>query len=806
MRRLRPADAPVPTLRPDRPTMRLRLLHTSLLAAACVASATPATAQAPVRVTKNTSGDGSPLAARAAGVTIVRDQWGVAHVYGKSDADAVFGMIYAQAEDDFARVETNFINAMGRLAEVEGEAEIWRDLRMKLFIDPADMRAKYAASPAWLQQLMTAWADGLNYYLATHPQTKPRLITRFEPWMALTFSEGSIGGDIESVSLRGLEEFYGPRAAGGASSTTGSGTQREDEMAAERRRHEEPGGSNGFALSPQVTANGHAMLMINPHTSFYFRPEIHVVSEAGLNAYGAVTWGQFFVYQGFNDRLGWMHTSGGGDVIDEYLETVAERGRTPTYRYGTGDRPFRVRTIELPYRLPSGGMGRKVVTAYFAHQGPIVRTENGKWVAVRLMQEEVKALQQSYLRTKARSYAQFAQVMELRTNSSNNTVYADADGNIGYWHGNFIPRRDQSIDFTKPVDGSDPRTEWQGLHTMREIITLKNPASGFIYNSNDWPWQVAGTQGASPDPTRFPRYMNASGFQWRGPHAIRVLEGKTGFTLDGMIAAAYDSYLPAFDAFIPALVNDWEALPASDTLRAQLAEQVATLRGWDRRFGVQSVPTALAHYWGDELLTLTGAAARQAQAIHDSSTSPAASPASPPPRTEAVTRTGAVTGQARGIHEYMASPAAARARLVALARASAKLTADFGTWKTPWGEINRYQRLTGDIVQPNDDAKPSIPVPFGSATWGSLAAFGQTGARTTKRIYGNRGNSFVAAVEFGPRVRAKSILAGGVNGDPSSPYFTNQAERYARGEFKDVSYYREDVDQHAVRTYHPGAK
>jgi acyl-homoserine-lactone acylase len=515
------------------------------------------------------------------------------------------------------------------------------------------------------------------------------------------------------------------------------------------------------------------MLMINPHTSFYFRPEIHVVSEEGLNAYGAVTWGQFFVYQGFNDRLGWMHTSGGGDVIDEYLETVTERGGRATYKYGSGERPLRAKAIGLPFRRPDGTMGRRQVTAYFAHHGPIVRAEGGKWVAVRLMQEEVKALQQSYLRTKARTYADFARVMDLRTNSSNNTVYADADGNIAYWHGNFLPRRDTTIDFTGPVDGSDPRTEWKGLHAMREIITLKNPASGFLYNTNDWPWYAAGTKGGSPDSTRYPKYMNASGFQPRGPHALRVLEGKTGFTLDGLIAAAYDSYLPAFEPLVPALARDWEALPAADTLRAQLAEQVATLRGWDLRFGAQSVPTALAHYWGEELMARTAAAARQA---------------------------------GRNVYDYMATPEAGRARLEALARASARLTADFGTWKTPWGEINRFQRLTGDIAQPHDDAKPSIPVPFGSATWGSLAAYGQSGPRTTKRIYGNRGNSFVAAVEFGPRVRAKSVLAGGVSGDPSSPYFTNQAERYARGEFKDVPFHREDVEREKARSYRPGQR
>jgi acyl-homoserine-lactone acylase len=502
--------------------------------------------------------------ARAARVTIVRDTWGIPHVYGRSDADAVFGLVYAQAEDDFNRVELNFVNAMGRLAEIEGERELWRDLRMKLFVDPADMQAKYAASPAWLRQLMDAWADGLNYYLATHPAVRPKLITRFEPWMALTFSEGSIGGDIESVELGPLEQFYAarPAASGTPSSGTPSlgapspGAPAREPMPVQKAvpagtppgrdpAVAEPGGSNGFAIAPARTAAGHALLLINPHTSFYFRPEVHVVSEEGLNAYGAVTWGQFFVYQGFNDRLGWMHTSGGGDVIDEYLETVTERDGRFFYKYGDAERPLRARTITLPYRLPSGAMGRRTVTVYFSHHGPIVRSEGGRWVAVRLMQEEVKALQQSYLRTKARSYDEFARVMELRTNSSNNTVYADADGTIAYWHGNFMPVRDPRFDWTVPVDGSDPRTEWRGLHPVAETITLKNPASGWIQNTNNSPWRAAGP--SSPDSTRYPRYMVALPENPRGEHAVRVLDSTSAFTLDKLIAAAYDSYLTAFE-------------------------------------------------------------------------------------------------------------------------------------------------------------------------------------------------------------------------------------------------------------------
>jgi acyl-homoserine-lactone acylase len=474
---------------PTLPTHSLRPFHrlhqlltgatTSLLLAVCVLDAQPGPRGAP---------EVASWEAQAQRVTIYRDTWGIAHVYGTSDADAVFGMIYAQAEDDFPRIERTDVNALGRLAEIEGEREIWRDLRMKLFIDTLDMKRHYAESPAWLKTLMDAWAGGLNYYLHTHPNVQPQLLRRFEPWMALAFSEGSIGGDIESINLRALEAFYGPRS-GTRAGSTGSGfassasrggspsavtTETHNEHPAWR---DEPGGSNGFAIAPANTKNGHALLMINPHTSFYFRPEIHMASSEGLDAYGAVTWGQFFIYQGFNARVGWMHTSGGGDVIDEYRVAPIARGSGYAYRHGSSTRAVRAKRIVLPYTTASG-MASRTVTAYFTHHGPVVRGDSGQWIAVQLMQEPLKAIQQSYLRTKARDYASFREVMNLRTNSSNNTVYADADGTIAYFHGNFIPKRDTSIDFTDVVDGSDPRTDWQGLHALDDMIALKNPESG----------------------------------------------------------------------------------------------------------------------------------------------------------------------------------------------------------------------------------------------------------------------------------------------------------------------------------------
>jgi len=693
---------------------------------------------------------------QAENVTIIRDTWGIPHIYGRTDADAVFGMIYSQAEDDFNRVELNYLNAMGRLAEAEGEAELYRDLRMKLFIDPVEMKNLYEESPDWMKKLMDAWADGLNYYLYNNPQVTPRVITRFDPWMALTFSEGSIGGDIERVSLSGLEDLYGD----------GLGEQ---QMAIEPTGFpEEPRGSNGFAIAPSNSATGNALFWINPHTSFYFRAELQMVSEEGLNAYGAVTWGQFFVYQGFNERLGWMHTSTGSDFMDEYLETVIEKEDGYYYVYGDEERPLTEKQITLPYRTESG-MAEKEVTVYYSHHGPIVREEDGKWVSVKLMQEPIKALTQSYMRTKATDYESFYATMELLTNSSNNTVYADADGNIAYFHGNFIPRRDTRFDWRRPVDGSDPATEWQGLHTVDEIPHLLNPPNGWIQNTNNWPFSAAGAN--SPRQRDYPSYVSYSGENSRGLHAIRVLQNKTDFTPQTLIEAAYDSYLTGFENLIPSLLRAYDRTPGSNPLKAQLSEQIALLRDWDLRFSIESVPTSLAMFWGQELMGRVGADARRAGV---------------------------------SVYDYMATRTTTTQRLEALVAASDKLEADFGTWLTPWGQINRFQRITGDIVHPFDDDAPSIPVGFASSRWGSLASYGAAPRNGSRKWYGTSGNSFVAVVEFGERVSAKAITAGGQSGDPDSPHFDDQALRYSTGDLRDVWFYREDLEGHVEKEYHPG--
>jgi acyl-homoserine-lactone acylase len=704
----------------------------------------------------NTPADLQRWNAEAARVTITRDDWGIAHVSGPTDADAVFGMIYAQAEDDFPRIEANYLTSLGRTAEAEGEKAIWQDLRARLYVNDAKLRHEYARSPDWLKRLMNAWADGLNYYLATHPEVHPRAITHFEPWMALSFTEGSIGGDIERIDLDELKKFYtgqsAPRAALAESAVL------------------EPQGSNGIAIAPKLTAPGTgSLLLINPHTSFYFRSELQMKSAEGLDAYGAVTWGQFFIYQGFNPHAGWMHTSSGVDNVDEFAYEVRTPELGPRYRYGKEWRVMEQRPVTIRYRKPDGSFGERTFTTYYTHRGPIVRSENGKWVAFSMMDRPIEALQQSYLRTKATDLTSFMRVSDLKANSSNNTVYADDKGNIAVLTPQFMPRRDNRFDYTKLVDGSDPATDWQGLHPVSELPNTINPPTGWAFNSNDWLYSAAGPY--SPKPAAFPKYLDVAGENYRTVHATRLLTQPGQWSLDRLQATAYDSAQPSFEVLVPMLASAWHALAAKDPRRTRFASPISALDKWDKRWSITSVPNTVAQFWGEELTKMVVARKwnDHANAFR---------------------------------HMEALSPAD---KLEAFGKALDRLKRDFGGWQIPWGEVNRFQRIDPAIDPRFDDNAPSIPVGFTSNKWGSLASFGASQKPGTKKWYGTNGNSFVAVVQFGPkRVHARAVTAGGESGHPDSRHFNDEAQRYAAGNLREVYFYQDQLKGHVERTYRPG--
>jgi acyl-homoserine-lactone acylase len=454
--------------------------------------------------------------------------------------------------------------------------------------------------------------------------------------------------------------------------------------------------------------------------------------------------------------------------MDEFKETIVKEEGQLLYQYGEEMRKVDSSKVIIKYTTPEG-IKEKVFPTYRTHHGPITHAVDGQWTASAMMWEPTKALEQSYIRTKQTGYKGFRDMMDIRTNSSNNTVYADADGNIAYFHGNFVPKRDITFDYSEPVNGSDPKTDWQGLHTVDENILVFNPENGWIQNCNSTPYTSA--LEFSPKKEDYPYYMSKDQENFRGVHAIGLLKDKKDITLDGLITLAHDPYLPAFEALIPGLIS---ANNEYDDKNSKFLEPMAVLAEWDFKTSKESVAMTLAHYYGTRYYQ-EGKYPQGMTAMERVEYWGSKSP----------------NGEKQKIFEEVID----------------QLTADFGTWNIPWGEVNRYQRTTGDIRQQFDDSKSSIPIGFASGRWGALAAYG---ARYTtegaNKIYGTRGNSFVAAVEFGEKVKAKTILAGGQSGDPTSTHFNDQIQPYADVQWKDAAFYKEDVLKRAKETYVPGKR
>ncbi len=692
-------------------------------------------------------------------VTIIRDNWGIPHIYGKTDADAVFGLLYAQCEDDFKRVEMNYVEKLGRTAELKGESVLYSDLLIRLLIDTTEAIAEYNNAEPWFKALLNAYADGINYYLYKNPGVKPALLQRFKPWYPLLWTDGSIGAiNTADITTTELKNFY-------------TGDHASIQEAQKDPDHQS--GSNGFAIAPAKTASGNAILYINPHVTFYFRPEVQVVSEEGLNVYGAVTWGQFFVYQGFNEHCGWMHTSGNVDVADLYEEKIVKKNGNLFYEYNKSLRPVKQKKVILRYQN-GGAMQTKTITAFYTHHGPVMAQRGGKWLSLKSFNRSVISLKQSWLRTRAKGLEDYKKVMEMKGNTSNNTVFADSKGNIAYWHGNYVPVRDTKLAWSKPVDGTTAATEWKGLHKVDETVHLYNPGNGWIQNCNSTPFTAAGSY--SPKKKDFPAYMAPDGENFRGVNAVRLLSRDSGYTIDKIIAAGYDTYLSAFQILVPAVIAAFEKMAASgDTAHSSLKEPVAVLKQWDFHSAETSVATTLAVEWAQKL----GAE---------------------------IQRVYIDEGEADQVQ--MTTAFAARATpqqlLPPLQEVVRELTGRFGTWRVPWGDINRFQRLTGNLEESYSDSEASLPVGYASALWGMLPSYNSRYYAGTNKRYGVSGNSFICAVEFGKRVKAKSLLAGGQSGHPASKHFSDQALMYTKGRFKDVLFYKDDVLKAAEKSYHPG--
>jgi len=671
-------------------------------------------------------------------VTIIRDKWWVPHIYGKTDADAVFGLLYAQCEENFQKVEENNLEMMGRLSEIKGPMSLYDDLQMKLIYDSSAAIADYKNSPGWFKKLLDAAAGGVNYFLYKHPEVKPAVLKHFEPWFALMRTNGSISAtQTGGLTLKDMKNLYKIENISTSFYEKQFASDEIDET-----------GSNGFAVAPSKTRSKNAIIYINPHVTFYFRTEMQMTSNEGLNAYGAVTWGTFFIFQGFNEHCGWMHTSSDADVADLYKEKIEQRGDSLFYLYDGKWLPVKTKQITIDYKQ-ANDTKKENFTAYATGHGPVMGSRNGDWLSLKENNRSLAALMQSWLRTKAKGFEDFKKVMDMRSNSSDNTVFADDKGNIAYWHGNFIPKRDEKLDWSQPVNGTTSLTEWKGIHTLDEMVHVYDPASGWIQNCNSTPFTVSGF--SSPEKENYPSYMAPDEENFRAINAERLLNEAKDLTIDKMIKdIGYSHYLSAFEVLLPPLFSSYDKLPADDSLKRTLSEPVSFLRSWDKNSSDSSVATTLAIEWASRVMGKTS------------------------------------SGE----------------NLNLLLETMNDLKKRFGSWKIAWGEINRYQRIEED--KKFDDNKLSLACGLASSAFGSLPSFAARRFPDTNKRYGIGGNSFIACVEFGKKVKAKSIITGGQSFDPSSKHFTDQAQMFIDGNFKDVLFYKDDVLKNIERKYHPG--
>ncbi|HSF25137.1 MAG TPA: penicillin acylase family protein [Blastocatellia bacterium] len=700
----------------------------------------------------------------ARSVTIYRDSYGVPHIYGPTDASCVFGYIYAQAEDNFWQIEDTFIRAIGRASEVYGDKTLASDMLNRALEIPRLAKAEYDRVSGRERELCDAVAEGLNFFLARNPQVKPRLITRFEAWQTFAatrflvyqqFIYGKSGLRVDEIKTA-VQSLDSSGAAGSSTASLNIPINGLDEPESEPIV-----GSNMWAVTPSKSASGHAMLFINPHQPF-FGPgqwyEGHIHSDEGWNLSGASFFGSPHPTIGHNEYLGWSHTVNDPDIVDVFIEKFDDGKNPLAYRYGDGYRTATEWTDAIAVKTAKG-VEAKSFKFRKTHHGPIVAVREGKPLSIKLAKlEDGGSGFQRYLMGKAKSLAEFKAAISGGAVPMFNVMYADREGNIFYAYNGAVPRRSPKFDWSKPVDGSNPETEWQGYHSFDELPQLTNPKTGFMQNCNQTPFTT--TVEGNPVKESFPNYMTRESDNARARISRRILFAREKFTFDEWARAGLDTTVLESETHIPELTAEWERLKGKDAARAsKLAETIAELKGWNHVSTIDSKAMTLFALWFERMGRF------RAQKVND---------------------------------DWL--------RVRALEEVTSELNRDFGTWRVAWGEINRLQRIqSGGELETFSDARPSLPIAGAPGPVGIVNNFYTRPAENgQKRRYGVAGTSFVSVVEFGPKVQARSLLVFGQSGDPKSPYHFDQAVLYSKKEFKPAWFTLPEIKANSKRVYHPG--